>query len=430
MPGTYTKHSAFLLISLSSALLFSCSGTSDSDPVNLEPKTGEWRAELNIGAEKLPFNVAILIENGSYIFNIKNGTEIIAVDEVTRTGDSIVARLPVFDSEFRLNIESNTRISGAWYNLSKGKDYFIPVTFTHGLQPRFPISKNRFRPDISGKWEVTFGKGDDQYKGLGIFNQTDSNITGTFLTETGDYRYLEGNWADGFMYLSCFDGAHAFLFKSTFDVSDSANSKSFPLKGTFWSGNHWKEEWRAVKNDSFELSNPDSLTFLKPGFDRFAFKFPNLAGDSVSLEDEKYRGKVVIVQILGSWCPNCMDETKWLSEIYNRYNASGLEVVGLCYERAKDLSKASENINRLKTRFNVNYDFLIAGGASKTEAAATLPMLNHVLSFPTTVYIDRKGIVRNIHTGFYGPGTGAYYINFTEKAEMLIDHLIKENTSS
>ena len=125
------------------------------------------------------------------------------------------------------------------------------------------------------------------------------------MTETGDYRYLEGNMYNNTLYLSSFDGTHLFLFKATL-IDDR-------LTGVFYSGSHWEEPWVAVKNQDMELTNPDSLTYLKEGYNKLAFTFPNTNGDSISLTDDKYIGKVVIVNIMGPWCPNCKDETAYLN---------------------------------------------------------------------------------------------------------------------
>ena len=53
-------------------------------------------------------------------------------------------------------------------------------------------------------------------------------------------------------------------------------------------------------------------------------------------------------------------------------------------------------------------------------------MLNHVLSYPTTIFIDKKGVVRKIHTGFNGPATGEKYTEFKTEFEGFVGELIDE----
>jgi alkyl hydroperoxide reductase subunit AhpC len=122
-----------------------------------------------------------------------------------------------------------------------------------------------------------------------------------------------------------------------------------------------------------------------------------------------------------------MDESAYLSKFYDENKAKGVEVLGLAYERTTDFEKSKKSIERLKKRFNINYDLLITGFTNaKDEPAKSLPMLNQVMAFPTMIVIDKKGNVRKIHTGFSGPGTGVHYNEFKTEFEQLISGLLKE----
>ncbi len=217
--------------------------------------------------------------------------------------------------------------------------------------------------------------------------------------------------------LSTFDGAHAFLFVA--DLSDEGN-----MKGTFWSGNRFKQNWSASKNENASIRGMKELTFLKEGYGELAFSFPDASGSLVSLEDKVYQNKVVIVQIFGTWCPNCMDETRYLVELYNKYHQEGLEIIGLDFEMEPGLEYFKPRVERFKRDLQVPYNIVLAGSSNKKEAAEALPMLNHILSFPTAIIIDRKGEVQEIHTGFSGPGTGQAYLNYKKEMEELIEGLI------
>src|SRR5690606_34823515 len=111
---------------------------------------------------------------------------------------------------------------------------------------------------------------------------------------------------------------------------------------------------------------------------------------------------------------------------YNSYKEKGLEVVALCFETSNDFEKAKKNVVAHKNHFKANYDFLIAGTANTKSASAALPMLNKVMSFPTTIFIDKKGVVRKVYTGFYGPSTGNYHIQYLEQTTSFIEKLLAE----
>jgi thiol-disulfide isomerase/thioredoxin len=153
---------------------------------------------------------------------------------------------------------------------------------------------------------------------------------------------------------------------------------------------------------------------MKPGYDKFEFTFPDENGKKVSLSDAKYKDKPLIIQIMGTWCPNCMDETKFLSDWYNSSKRKDIEVIALTYERFSDTAIVNNNIRRLKKNFDIKYPILFAGPSDKKEAAKTLPMLNRVFAFPTTIFLNKDKRVVKIHTGFNGPATGVEYHLFID----------------
>lgn len=378
---------------------------------------GKWLFELEIPDATLPFNVEIMMDDGVAQFYAVNGEERIRADEFTVKNDSFFVQLPVFNTALIGKI-SGAGISGDFYDYSRKGDYRIPFEATKSFDTRF---QDLEQPnwDASGKWKVLFSPGsDNEYEAIGVFEQLGTKATGTFLTTTGDYRFLEGNVSGDSLFLSCFDGSHAFLFKAKIS-GDS-------IVGDFWSGTHWQENWTGTRDENFDLPDANTLTFLKPSYNQLDFSFENLDGAVVSLTDEKYKDKVVIVQIMGSWCPNCKDETAYLVSLHEKFHDQGLEVISLAFEKSDNEETNKRSLERLKDHFNVPYEILLAGTASKKEAAKKLPMLNHVLSFPTSIFVDRSGEVRKIHTGFSGPGTGEYYQEFVEETDRFVTQLLIE----
>ena len=296
----------------------------------------------------------------------------------------------------------------------------MSFTAVHGQKERFEVKENA-KVNISGIWETYFDVNTpNEYPAKGIFMQNGNKVKGTFRTKTGDYRYLDGVVTGDSLKLSAFDGSHVYLFRA--QVSDST------LDGKFYSGKHAVQEFMAARNEGFELPEADSLTFLREGYDKFDFSFPNSEGKMVSLKDPRFKDKVVLVQIMGSWCPNCLDETRFYVEFLKDNPDLDIELVALAFEYAKTEEKAFEAIARLKERAEVPYPILLAqyGTSNKQKANEKLPMLNHILSYPTTIYIDKKGEVRKIHTGFNGPATGEKYEQFKEQFAETVRELAKE----
>lgn len=401
------KNIGWLLIVL---MIIAC----DRDPKF--PKSGSWRAELELDKGKvIPFNFEY--QDGNTMI-IQNADERIEVNNITLKGDSIIIEHPVFEGVFK-GIYAEDSIYGTF--IKPSLDRVVPFTMRQGRAERFDVAE---APNavVTGIWETVFSPNTeaDRYIAKGIFEQKGHRVTGTFRTTTGDYRYLDGSVEGDSLRLSTFDGAHAFLFEAK--VTDSV------MEGLFYSGNHWKEPFTAKRNEEFELPAADSLTFLKEGYDKVKFSFPNTDGEMVSLEDERFQDKVVLIQIMGTWCPNCLDETKYYTQYYKDNSEEPFEIVSLAFEYAPTKEKAMAAINKFKKAVEVPYPVLLAqfGTSSKTKANEKLPMLNHVLSYPTTIFIDKNGTVRRIHTGFNGPATGEKYDEFVKEFEAFMKKLLEE----
>ncbi|WP_318345440.1 peroxiredoxin family protein [Flagellimonas baculiformis] len=381
---------------------------------------GDWLARIEVSeSQKLPFNFTLAKGTDGYIMKIHNAEEEIVVDEIELDGDSIHIQMPIFEGYFTGTFSEN-EMEGKFIEESKERE--VDFTAVHGQSERFEVNENA-QVNISGIWETYFDVNTpNEYPAKGIFMQNGNKVKGTFRTKTGDYRYLDGVVTGDSLKLSAFDGSHVYLFRA--QVSDST------LDGKFYSGKHAVQEFMAARNEAFELPEADNLTFLREGYDKFDFSFPNSEGKMVSLKDSRFKDKVVLVQIMGSWCPNCLDETRFYVEFLKNNPDLDIELVALAFEYAKTEEKAFEAIARLKERAEVPYPILLAqyGTSNKQKANEKLPMLNHILSYPTTIYIDKKGEVRKIHTGFNGPATGEKYEQFKEQFATTVQELANEQS--
>ncbi len=387
-----------------------------------ELKPGMWRGILTISNQELPFLMEVSKnKEGKTSAYLRNGSEKIVLNDITVTGDSVTIPLHIFDADLQANItDQQDGLQGKWKQYNLEEPYEVSFRAELGPKYRFSEKPKAATQNYTGKWDVVF-KNDDgtQEQAIGVFVQNGNQLTGTFLSTTGDYRYLAGEVNAAELRLSTFDGSHAYLFKAK-------PNGTHKLKGDFWSGKDGHAFWTGIRNENAILPAADTLTYLKKGYDKISFAFPDINGKKVSLTDKKYQNKVVVVQLLGSWCPNCMDETMFLASFYEKNKERGVEVIGLAYEQRPEFAPAKVRVEKMRDRLQVGYDLLIAGTRDKEAAAKTLPMLNHILAFPTTIIIDKKGDVRKIHTGFSGPGTGKYYEAFVQDFEQTIDKLIKE----
>lgn len=400
----------------------------------LEPRAitdnpkGEYLEEkLNLTFEEvangeLPFTFEVTYtDDTTFYIDIINGEERIRADHisfghtVSRVKDSIRIDFPVYDS-YITGLYENGVIEGHWV-VNYREEYQIPFIAHFGYDHRFTKLRKEPAMDLSGQWDVVFSPEEDPYVAVGEFTQTGNHLAGTFRTETGDYRFLEGTVQADKAYLSVFDGAHAFLFEAKLDTATQT------LTGSFRVGTHYKTIWQAKRNSEATLRNPDSLTYIIDGGDEINFSFPDLDGNMRSLNDLAFEGKAKIVQIMGTWCPNCRDETTFLLDYVKNNTHDDLEIICIGFERYKDQDKSMAVLRRFKETLNIPYTILYGGYYDKKEAATHFPMLNHILSYPTLIFIDKNNKVHKIHTGFEGPATDEYE-EFKDDFKRIVDSLL------
>lgn len=395
-----------------------CFTTTSYVQSQIKLKQGKWDGELQVNQQTiLPFRMEVQKQKKEYIFSIHNAEEKIVLHKPIVENDSIVLDFPNFHSSLKFKIHPQNKLNGYWINYNKSNNYKIPFTASmHPNAKKTPYSTSNSE-ELSGKWKATFDPTTkDAYMAIGIFRTNANKIYGTFLTETGDYRFLEGTIQNQSFSLSCFDGSHAFHFTGTIE-----NQK---INGNFYSGKHFKGEWIAERDENFELRDPDSLTYIVKK-EPFTFKLKDIEGNDFTFPNSQYDNKVTIIQIMGTWCPNCMDETRFFQELYEKYHQQGLEIISVGYETPKEFAGQAEKIKLLRDRHQLKFKFLVGGTASKSLASQQFSMLNEIISYPTSIVLNKNGEVVKVHTGFNGPSTGEIYTNYVEEMTLLIEKLLK-----
>ncbi len=359
----------------------------------------------------LPFNFNVVYESDSiFRIDIINGDEVITVPPSNiqagwdqRAGrDTLRIDFPVFDTHISAYYEENI-IEGAWV-VHYRDNYSIPFKAYFGKNHRFTNMQKPPATDISGKWAVTFegGKGDNgSFPGIAEFSQNGNELRGTFRTETGDYRFLEGTVQGNKAYLSVFDGSHAFLFEALIKEDGT-------LTGTFRSGRHYITNWSAKRDPDFKLASPETLTKMVEDIP-LDFTFPTVDGKQISLQDEQFAGKPKLVQVMGTWCPNCREEAEFLRDYLANNETADLEVIAIAFEKyGGEDERSKKRIRRYREEMQIPWPILLAGAADKAIAGNALPMLNKIVSFPTLLFVDRDNRVTGIYTGFNGAATSEW----------------------
>ena len=405
----------------------------DDSPAMIENvRLGRWRATIESPGGNVPFD--LLFEEGAegeLTAYYKNADEEIPVPIVKWHDGLLHLEMDQFESLIVFQLQDDGVTMYGQYSKRKGgfKWDRLAMAATFGEDPRFErhtpeqlVMEPAFTP-IKGKWRVVF-EDDPDDPAIGVFESINAGpqVYGTFLTTTGDYRYLEGTYEHGRLRLSVFDGAHCFLFDAQVDEHGT-------MRGFFQSGEHYHTEFTATRSPDEKLGDPFALTKWVGGDDLGKFSYPDPDGVEWSMDDERFAGRARIIQVMGSWCPNCKDETSYLIELHNRYAADGLSILGVSYEITGDEDRNAEIVKTFIERMGVPYPVLIAGGsdgANKRKAQKAVGFLDKVLSYPTTVFIDGAGKVRAVHTGFMGPATGEEHLKLRASFEGLIEEMLGE----
>lgn len=375
---------------------------------------------------------------------LTNGEERIEVPQVAFDGVELVLVMPHYDSRIRARVvaqvpvralpdgtrdgwiyaSNGSGLEGTWEK-RRGAETVASVPFL-AVQPLQPVFDHRKEPydSFAGRWAVAFETDDQPSVAVFTAGQDNCSLRGTFLNATGDYRYLAGTQIqyevdtriEQGLTLSCFDGAHAFLFKAKLQPDGT-------LLGDFWSGNWHHEAWTAKRDDAAALADPFAQTKWNGTTKLADLAFPDLGGKRHSLAD--FAGRATLLVVLGSWCPNCNDEAALLKELDAKYRARGLRILGLAFELTGGFARDAAQVRIFQERHGLAHlPFFLCGTADKAEATKALGLVDRIRAFPTTVFVGADGLPKAIHSGFAGPATGAEHLELRKDFEARIEALL------
>ncbi len=382
-------------------------------PVGAQVQLGRWDAWLESPGGRLEFTIEFAKHGGNLHAEILNGIEKISVPVESTGADGLVLRFDHYDSAISCTVNpEGTALAGEWKK-RRGPDSWARLPFQARPEEPWPWGGCVVGSAVSrvgGRWSVRFTK--DESTAVALFyafiHHTGADrdvVAATFLTPTGDYRYLWGAADDqSNLTVSVFDGAHAFLFKATLQPDGT-------LKGDFWSGDSWHDTWTAVRDESAAL--PESMEVFDPPrtppVALAELKYPDTEGKERSLADPAFAGKARIIEVFGTWCPNCRDATHLLVELDHKYRARGLSILGLAFEVTGDVQRDRKQVKTYIDRHDIEYAVLVAGRSDKKEASQAFPLIERVKAYPTFIFLDAQGRIRAVYTGFSGPATDMTY---------------------
>jgi thiol-disulfide isomerase/thioredoxin len=383
-----------------------------------QPVNGLWDATVvvNNGALEIPFRFELSGSGSNVKGSFFNGD-----DKTTSTSGSLDNGVLTLNfDELGTKLEATLkegRLEGQYSRGTRGAPYpftakrFVPVA-----------TGEKDVPAIAGLWNVQVGKsskGESAWQL--IVRQSGPEVSAVILRIDGDTGTLTGTFRDGKFALSHFSGARPMRLELTPKPDGTlavVQNVEAPLTAL-----------RAEQADAKGLpkpSDPTRFTSVKDPTEPFRFSFPDLEGKIVSNTDPRFAGKVLIVAIGGSWCPNCHDETPFLVELYKKYKKQGLEIVELSFEEEAQI-KNPVRVRAFNKRYGVDYTVLIPG--EPKELNDKVPQGLNLNSFPTTFFLGRDGRVRSAHAGFAGKASGKFHTELKEEVTALVERLLAEKAA-
>jgi thiol-disulfide isomerase/thioredoxin len=365
--------------------------------------------------KSIPCRIDLLNESQ---WEIVNGVERIPIDIKWEKDSTFTSGLPLFNTYFE-GKKAKGIVTGEWVDPTRTGDYRIPFQIVNNKIRGFDT---KVHVPVHAKYKIVFE--DDTVPAILDMAAVREEfvVYGTVLTETGDYRYLQGEpFENNRFYLSAFDGTHLFYL-----AGQLIDNK---IQGIFMSGKHYSAKFTGEVDDNFELRKADELTWMKNPKETLILKLNADAKTERLFGEKDWKGKVTLVQIMGTWCPNCTDESRFVKSIYEKYHTQGLEIVPVSFERGIDKQVAFTRINSQAKQMALPYHVYLGSGADSPQKAASLvfEQLNHVMSFPTLILIGKDGKVKKVWTGFYGPGTGVHYREHTAEIEDAVLRLLRKD---
>ena len=373
---------------------------------------GTWKAALVLAGGDLRFGVRLAAKGTALSGELCNGRRCQAFSSVRAVGDSIVLEMADYAATIVAAVRGDSLV-GVYRNVGNRGPRVIPFRAARGRWEAGPAPATWL-----GRWDASFiGDWGTSPRVFELRNGP-AGFEGTVVSNSGDYGHFAGRVVGDSFALAHFDGSFVYMLTGAMHGDT--------LRGVFHAGLRTQTSWFAVRSTGKpHLTPPDRVTAADTARP-FRFAFPDLEGRMVTDADPRFRGKVVLVDVFGTWCPTCHDAAPVLSRLYRTYHRRGLEIVGLAYEVTGDTAIDGRQLRRYREKYDLPFPILLAGINDTDAAAETLPQLDGFTAFPTTIFLGRDGRVRRVHAGFYGPATGPQHERLVAEFEREIERLLAE----
>jgi len=385
--------------------------------------TGWWDGTIQSKAGEVNFGIILEAKaDGTLQAILMNATDRQPFSSASWKDGTLTLRLDYYDGVLTAHTVSAQRMEGEYSRQTSKGMVHIPLV----LAPAMGHGHVWNGPSLAGDWIFTWPEETGAEKTTrASFEQSGFNVTGTIQPVSGDTGLLHGEvtglpGGKTHFHLSRFDGIHAFAIDGELLPDGTLKGQQGGIKAL--------EAFTAVRATDTKTADPnalsETLTTVKDPAEPFRFSGVDASGKTLTQDSPEFKDKALIIDIFGTWCPNCHDEAPVLEKLYRKYHDQGLEIVGLAYEYVDDPLRDFKQIAIYREKFGITFPLLLAGTTDQGQIAKTLPQLVNFGAFPTSIYVDRSGKVQAILAGFTGPSTGEKFQQVQQRMDELTRQIV------
>ena len=373
---------------------------------------GPWRAALDLAGGPLEFGLTLDGSGPALSGRLCNATTCEPFSSVRWAGDSLVLDLGDYAASIAVVVRGDSLV-GRYHNVGRRGPRTIPLRAARGAWAGVAAA-----PALLGRWDAWFLSGFEQTPRILEFRNGSLGLEGTVISNSGDYGLFAGWMRGDSLALGHFDGSFVYRL--------SARLEGDTLRGTFHAGLRTQTPFVATRAAGRPHLTPPTAVTRADTAAPLQLAFTDLEGNTVSLADPQFRGRVVLVDLFGTWCPTCHDAAPTLAALDREYRARGLAVVGVAFEVTGDSAQDAPLVRRYRDKFGITFPLLLGGVAEAEVVSAAIPQLDGFTAYPTTLFVGRDGRVRRVHAGFYGPATGPAHAAIVAEFRREVERLLAE----
>ena len=381
---------------------------------------GRWDANVTIKNVVIPFRLDIAGKGEKLTGTLFNGEQTQTTTSAKLENGSVTLNFEHYLTKIVATVKDG-KLEGKVVGRFDRERYIsdFPFQATRYIASTASAAK---APSINGLWEIPYESPKGEKAWRFIVKQNGAEVSASILRVDGDTGALTGTYRDGKFVVSHFDASRPLVLEITPNPDGTLTLRQEGAYAARANLTAYRPEVARAKGLP-EPANFATHTTVRDPNEKFTFAFNDLDGKPVSSEDPRFKGKVIVAIVTGTWCPNCHDEAQYLVKLDRKYRDKGLAIVALTFEEPEQHG-GLERAKAFVKQYGVKYTYLLAGAPA--EMWEKVPQLNHLDTWPATLFVGRDGRIKAVHSGFASPASAEFHTQLDKDFTTRIEQLLAE----